>query len=142
MRYTRRQIIGIVLWWAEGTKARRDKRWENTWMYHVDFTNTDSQMIKLFLEFLREDIIIEESRLKLQLQIHEGDDKEELEQYWSLATKIPKDRFYKTIVRPKGNKVDKNKGTCKIRYCDKQTYKRLSILLNNIITTIGYRADR
>ena len=107
MRYTRRQIIGIVLWWAEGTKARRDKRWENTWMYHVDFTNTDSQMIKLFLEFLREDIIIEESRLKLQLQIHEGDDKEELEQYWSLATKIPKDRFYKTIVRPKGNKVDK-----------------------------------
>ena len=111
-------------------------------MYHVDFTNTDSQMIKLFLEFLRKDVVIEEPRLKLQLQIHEGDDKERLEQYWSLATKIPKDRFYKTIVRPKGNKVDKNNGTCKIRYCDKQTYKKMSSLLNNIITTVGYHADR
>ena len=137
-----RETIGSVLWWAEGTKARRDKRWKNTWMYHVDFTNTDAQMIKLFLEFLREDLGIDESRLKLQLQIHEGDNQETFEQYWSEITEITKDRFYKTIIRPKGNKVGKNRGTCKIRYCDKKTYQKLCLVLNNKLETIGYRAER
>ena len=142
MIFNNRQIIGSVLWWAEGTRARRDKRWKNSWMYHVDFTNTDEQMIKLFLEFLTKDIGIDEARLKLQLQIHEDDDQGNLERYWSKITDIPLSRFYKTIIRPKGNKVGKTRGTCKIRYCDKKTYIKVSKLLNQVLKTIKYRSNR
>lgn len=136
MKYSTRQIVGIVLWWAEGTKSRQDMRWKNSWTYHVDVTNTDQKIIKIFLDFLRKDIGIDENRLKLQLHIHEGDNQEELETYWSKATKIPKSRFTKTIIRPKGNKVGKSKGTCKIRYCDKATYLKLSQLLSDVISSI------
>ena len=67
----------------------------------------------MFLDFLRNDIVIDESRLKLQLQIHENDDQEKIENYWSEVTKIPRNRFTKTIVRPKGNKPGKSRGTVK-----------------------------
>ncbi|MEY4722520.1 MAG: hypothetical protein RLZZ324_33 [Candidatus Parcubacteria bacterium] len=131
-----------MLWWAEGTKARRDLRWKNTWMYHVDFTNTDPEMVRLFVEFLRKDIGIDERRLKLQLQIHLGDVQEELELFWSNITDIPRERFYKTIVRARGNKVGKTKGTCKVRYCDKKTYIKLRAKLSEVLGPLGYTADR
>ncbi|MDP3991681.1 MAG: hypothetical protein Q8P66_02165 [Candidatus Colwellbacteria bacterium] len=87
----------------------------------------------MFLDFLRNDIRIDEPRLKLQLQIHEGDDKEYIENYWSEVTRIPKNRFTKTIVRPQGNKVGKSMGTCKIRYSDKATYLKLSSRLEELL---------
>ena len=68
MKYSKRQIVGIILWWTEGTKATKDKRFKNTWNYTVDMTNTDSRIIKLFLEFLRKDIKIDETRLKSEFE--------------------------------------------------------------------------
>lgn len=123
----------MVLWWTEGAKSRKDKRWRNAWTYNVEITNTDPNIIKMFLEFLRKDIKINESRLKLQLHIHEGDDQKKIESCWSKITKIPKERFTKTIIRPKGKKVGKSKGTCKIRYCKKETYYKLKGLLEDIL---------
>ena len=71
----------------------------------------------------------DETRLKLQLHIHEGDNQSSLENYWSEVTQIPKKRFTKTIIRPIGNKIGKTKGTCKIRYSDKETYLKLKNIL-------------
>ena len=68
------------------------------------------------------------------MQIHEGDDQKNLEAYWSRITKIPKSRFTKTIIRPKGRKVGKAKGTCKIRYSDKNTYIKLNNLLKDVFS--------
>jgi hypothetical protein len=125
MTKEKRIIIGSTIWWTEGTKAYRDKRWGNTWKRNVDVTNTNPQIIQKFLEFLRNDIGIDEERLKLQLQIHQGDNQEEFETFWSEVTEIPKSRFTKTIIRPQGNKVGKSKGTCKIRYSDKVAYEKI-----------------
>ena len=72
MEYSLRQVVGIIIWWTEGTKAYRDKRWKS-WIYPVDVTNTNPEIIQSFLDFLRKDIGITEMRLKLQLQIHDGD---------------------------------------------------------------------
>lgn len=125
MKYNKRQIIGLTIWWTEGTKAYLDKRWKNTWIRNIDVTNTNPNIIKSFLEFLRKDIKIDEKRLKAQLQVHQEDNKESLEKYWSKITNIPLTRFTKTIIRPTGNKIGKNTGTCKVRYSDKSTYLKL-----------------
>lgn len=138
MKYSPRQIAGIIIWWTEGTKAYREKRWRSM-IYPVDVTNTNPGIIRLFLDFLRKDIGINESRLKLQLQIHEGDDKNAMETYWSEITKIPTTRFNKTIVRPMGNKVGKSRGTCKVRYSDKSTYLKLENLLENVLSSFSLR---
>lgn len=137
MKYSLRQIIGLIIWWTEGTKAYKRKEYKNTWVYNIDVTNTNSEIIKLFLNFLRNDVGLEESRLKLQLQIHEGDNQEEIEKFWSKLTKIPRSRFTKTIIRPVGNKIGKSKGTCKIRYSDKQKYLVLSSLLKDLLIQVN-----
>jgi hypothetical protein len=136
MRYNKRQIIGLTIWWTEGTKAYRDKRWKNTWIRHVDVTNTNPKIIKLFLEFFRKDIGIDEARLKAQLQIHEGDNQKNIENYWSKNLNIPLKRFTKTIIRPIGNKIGKNMGTCKVRYSDKSVYLKLESLLIKMLKRI------
>ena len=107
-----RRITAITFWWSEGTKKRRDKRWKDLWIYTVEVTNTDVRLMKVFLDFLREDIGIDESKLRAQIQIHEGDDQEVFEEMWSKALDIPYSNFNKTIVRPKGNKIGKNKLRC------------------------------
>ena len=131
-----RKMVGLILWWAEGTKSRRDKRGKNTWSYNVEVTNTNPRIIKHFLNFLRKDIGIDENRLKLQLQIHEGDDKSSVENFWSKFTEIPLHRFNNTFIRPKGNKVGKTQGTCKIRYSSKTTYKVIEEQLENLLNSL------
>ena len=126
-------VVGVVLWWAEGTKSRRDKRWKNAVTYPLEMTSTDPLAIKIFLEFVRKDLGVEESRLKLQIQVHKNDDVGRLEKYWTKITKIPKSRFQKTIIRPIGNKPGKTNGTCKIRYHDKLTYLKASGILKSIL---------
>ncbi len=136
MHLKKREIIAIILWWGEGSKSRRDIRWKNTWSYPVEITNTNPLIIKLFLDFLRFDIRVDELKLRVQLQIHEGDDQKELEDFWSQTTGIPIDRFQKTIIRPTGNKIGKSKGTCKVRFVDKTIYLQLDALLKRVLTDV------
>jgi hypothetical protein len=56
MSYSKRELIAITLWWAEGTKSRRDTRWKNAVSYPIEVTNTNPAIIKIFIDFLREDL--------------------------------------------------------------------------------------
>ena len=128
-----REIVGLILWWAEGTKKRRDRRWDDLWIYTVEVTNTDPRVLRIFLDFLRKDIHINEDKLKAQIQIHAGDDQEALEQYWATNLSIPIENFNKTIIRPKGNKPGKSNGTCKVRYNSKELYEKLEKKLEEVL---------
>jgi hypothetical protein len=116
------KVVGAVLWWGEGSKSRPDKRWKNAVSYPVELTNNEPLVIKVFLRYIREIVNIPEEKIKLQIQIHVNDNKQELENFWSDVTGIPRSRFNKTIVRPVGNKPGKTKGTCKIRCYSKEFY--------------------
>jgi len=105
--------------------------------YPVEITNTDPRIIKIFLEFLRKDIKVDEKLLKVQIQIHEGDSLNKLEDYWSKVTGIPRKRFNKTIIHPNGKKHGKGIGTCKIRYTNKDIYLNLKSSLEVILQDIG-----
>jgi hypothetical protein len=130
-------IIGPILWWTEGTKSRRDLRWKSAWTYPVEITNTNPQIIEIFLNFLRNEIGINEKRLKVQLQIHKGDDQDKIEKYWSKITQIPLSRFTKTIIRPQGKKIGKTMGTCKVRFIDKHTHQLLDKLVKDIVKKVN-----
>ncbi len=127
------KTTGLVLWWAEGTKSRRDTRWKNAITYPIEITNTDPKIISIFLDLLRKEFDVDESKIKVQIQIHKGDNREELENYWSNITRIPKSRFNKTIIREVGNKPGKSKGTCKVRFSDKIVYGKLKSALDDIV---------
>ncbi len=118
------------MWWCEGTKRRRDKRWKNAYLYPIEITNTNPKIIKIFVDFLVNDLKVPINRIKGQIQIHEGDDKNAIENYWSKYLNIPQIQFNKTIVRPKGNRYRNNYGTFKVRTYDKKIFNRLQFLLD------------
>ena len=86
-------------------------------------------IIKIFINYLRRNLRVPNGKLHGQVQIHEGDNKRELESFWSKVTNIPIAQFNKTIIRKRGNKQGKTKGTFKIRMYDKAIFEQLQKLL-------------
>ena len=127
---SKRALTALIIWWCEGTKPRKDKRWKNSYLCPIEVINTDPKLVKIFADFLRDDMQVNNERLKGQIQIHEGDDKEMIEDFWANAVGIPKTQFNKTIIRAVGNKPGKNKGTFKLRLYDKVLYLKLNEMIN------------
>ena len=126
---TKLQTIALTIWMCEGTKQRKDKRWKNAYLHAIEVTNTDPVIIKIFINYLRRNLRVPNGKLHGQVQIHEGDNKRELESFWSKVTNIPIAQFNKTIIRKRGNKQGKTKGTFKIRMYDKAIFEQLQKLL-------------
>lgn len=137
MNKTELELAGAILYKCEGTKLRKDKRYlnGNTFYYAIEFTNSDPELIKLFLEFLRKIIKIDESKIKCEIFGYPDLNIVKLENFWSKITKIPLANFQKTIlIKRKNFKFKPNPwGTCKIRYSNKESYKRLNqVIINNL----------
>lgn len=137
----RRKLMALVIWWCEGTKPRRDKRWKNSYYCPIEVINCDPKLVRIFADYLREDLGIPNQRLRGQIQIHEGDNQQEIEQYWVNAIGISQDQLNKTIIRKKGNKIGKNKGTFKLRLYGKALYEKLKSSLEDELRIISGRSS-
>jgi hypothetical protein len=123
------RTIALIIWWCEGTKARKDKRWKNAYSKAIEVTNTNPQIISIFLDYLRNDLKLSNKKIHGQIQMHEDDNQKEIESFWSEKLNIPLIQFNKTIVRKKGNKPGKSKGTFKLRVYDKIIFEKLEVQL-------------
>ncbi len=112
------KIAGIMLYWAEGGKSNPKNR---SWT--VDMANSNSEMISLFLKFLRNICGVDEKRLRCLLYCYADQDIEGIKKYWSGITKIPLKQFSKPYVRKDflTEKSGKMKyGLVHVRYSDKK----------------------
>ena len=128
----------MTIWWCEGTKLRKDKRWKNSYVYAIEVINSDPNIIKIFKDFLRRDLKVPNSKLKGQIQIHKGDNLNKIENYWSKILKLPKSQFNKTIIRPNGKRIRKNNGTFKLRVYDKKLFLRLENMKKNELSLLDF----
>jgi len=102
------RIIGTVLYWAEGSKQN-----ENRPSKELIFTNSDPEMIKVYLLWLNKCHGIDSSNIKFEIYIHETYDKTplELSKYWSDITSFSVDNFNKIYFKKnKVKSIRKNKG--------------------------------
>lgn len=110
------KIAGTMLYWAEGGKSLGRYGL-------VDLANSDAEMIRIFLQFLRKICRIEERKLRVQLYCYSNQDIEKIKKYWYKVTSIPKDQFIKPYIR-QDFRIDKqNKmqyGLIHLRYGDKK----------------------
>ena len=117
------KIAGIMLYWTEGAKFNPLTR-----ATVVDFVNSNPQMIRLFLTFLRKICGIDEKRLRVLLYCYVNQDIEFLKKYWYKVTEIPLKQFTKPYIRRDFllEKIGKMKyGLVHIRYCDKKLLIRI-----------------
>lgn len=107
-------IAGIMLYWAEGT-LKRDT---------IDLANSNPDIIKVFLKFLRRICGIDESRLRAYLYVFSDQNIEEIKEYWEKITGISKTQFIKPYVREIKSSSERKRrmkyGLIKIRYSDKR----------------------
>jgi len=95
--------IGIGLYWGEGNKANKNA---------VRLGNSDSNLIRIFINFLIKFFNIDKKDLKFHLHIFSDIDIEEAYDYWIKELKITKKQFYKptiTITGKLGNYRNKSK---------------------------------
>jgi len=100
-------LMGCMLYWAEGAKAKR-----NT----IHFANSDPHMIQLFVRFLRESLHIPDAMFRLQIHCHNPDDIEHIQHYWLNLLQLPSRCLHKTQVK-QGSDTRKNRlqnGVCAV----------------------------
>lgn len=102
-------LMGCMLYWAEGAKARNG----------IYFANSDPHMTVLFMCFLREELNVADENVKLLVHCHSTDAAEiqRIEQYWTTLLGLPLSALSKTQIK-KGSNTRKNileNGVCSIR---------------------------
>jgi hypothetical protein len=107
------KMSGIMLYWGEGTKKG----------VGVAFSNSDPEMIKVFMRFLREICGVDSERIHATIHYYEDHTIAELVQFWSEVASIPVTQFYKSYLHQKhgGTYRDPSRyGTISIQYSDKR----------------------
>ncbi|MBM3261156.1 hypothetical protein FJY93_01930 [Candidatus Kaiserbacteria bacterium] len=89
LKYNPLFIAGIMLYWGEGDKRNR---------CHVRLINTDPDMVKLFVFFLKNTCLIPEARIKAAVTIYPDLDPTTCVAYWSKHSEIKREKFTKPIV--------------------------------------------
>ncbi|MCX6713076.1 MAG: hypothetical protein NTY66_02625 [Candidatus Vogelbacteria bacterium] len=110
------KLLGVILYWGEGYKAGET----------IDFANSDTEMIKAFLNFLRKICGIREDRLRVYMYCYSNQHPVALIKYWSNVTKIPAKQFTKPYVRQDyqlGKEGKMRYGLIHIRYNDKKLWQ-------------------
>ncbi len=109
------KAIGSMLYWGEGYKSEKSS--------FVDFTNSDSEMVAMFLKYLRNTYQINEKKLRVLLYCYANQNVNDLIQHWGKLTQIPKNQFIKPYIRQDYNVNNLRKmqfGMVHIRYIDKK----------------------
>jgi predicted DNA-binding protein YlxM (UPF0122 family) len=129
-------LIGCMLHWAEGSKERQ----------RVDFTNSDPEMMLVFMKFLRECYEVKDEDISVSIQCYNDiHTVEEIESYWLNLLHLPNGCLRKTLVN-KYPKISKRKrksclefGTCKIRVSKVELQQNI---YGAIQEYIGFKKDK
>lgn len=116
------KLLCSFLFWGEGEKNRNA----------VVFVNSDPIMIKCFLNLLRSSFVLDESKFRGLVHVHEYHNDNEIKKYWSGITNIPLKQFSKSYLKPHTGKNSRKgyKGTISIRYYDYKIALELGFIYN------------
>jgi transcriptional regulator with XRE-family HTH domain len=122
-------IAGIALYAGDGSKTDGDVR----------FATNDPDLVRLFCRWLRQFFDIDESRLRVQLYLHQHLDLEGAVAYWSAVTDIPRSQFIKPYRAAADSTLRKAKhvhGCAHVRYSCSTTHRAIVGLLTGLVRTV------
>lgn len=99
-------LIGVALYWAEGAKRNADKPG-----VMIDFGNSDPEMLKLFIAWLRKFAGTKDDEIVLRLHLHinHAHREEELKKLWSSKLNMPQGLFKRTVYKKHNPKTVRHK---------------------------------
>jgi transcriptional regulator with XRE-family HTH domain len=115
-------IAGISLYWGEGDKLTRNQ---------TRLTNTDPEMIKIFMAFLFEICKVPRDKIRIALFIYSDLDESECKKFWSEVTGIQ--TFHKTQILPSRHKTKKLPfGVCTVVVSNTILKKKINIWIDQL----------
>jgi len=103
------KVLLALLYWSSGAKYPSSN--------FVAFSNSDSGLVKTFLNLLRGTFKIIEPRIKIHLQIYSTQDEKKMTEFWSKLLSVSQKQFYNpTITKPPKHPRPDFFGTCTVRY--------------------------
>ena len=113
-----------LLYWCEGSKTER----------LVNFTNSDPDMISVYLELLRKAFTIKEEKLYAWLHLHDYHDRKESISFWSKITGIDKKLIHVYNKKNTGlRKKEDYKGCISVRYGDYKIFDELMLIIKRFV---------
>ena len=133
------KIAGALLYACEGTKLRKDLRYKNTFIYAIEFTNSNPEIIGLFATFMEHILKIDPEKIKGQLFLYPDLDERIVMSTWSRKIGMPINKFQKVIMlKAKVSKFKPNPlGTCKLRYTNKEKFLKLQSIIDDVWKDAG-----
>lgn len=122
------KVIGAMLYWGEGYKG--DSKNPSKL---IDFTNSDVDMVLLFLKFLRNTYALDERKFRVLLYCYSNQNISDIIDFWSDCTEIPKSQFTKPYIR-KDFKIGSRQmkyGLVHIRYNDKKLLLEIKEMIDS-----------
>jgi transcriptional regulator with XRE-family HTH domain len=109
-------VAGIMLFWAEGAKARNE----------VSFVNSDPELVRFFARFLRQFYGVPNDRFRVACNLFADHlaCQREIEQFWLDLLELPRSCLRKSMVNIYSKHSQKKRrgrlpyGTCKLVVCD------------------------
>jgi len=131
-------IIGASLYWAEGYKNFNNKRKHYP---YVSFSNSDPVMIRLFLQFLNDTLLVSQNNIWACVMGYPNTDSTRAILYWKKITGLSKNRFrFYSALSSRSNGVrPKNLlpyGTLQLRINKRQDFFKIKGLIDGIIKNI------
>lgn len=125
-------LIGIALYWAEGTKAGSDRP-----SPVFSFSNSDPEMVSVFMRFIKEILCIQIKDMSGGIHLYPSTNILDARSFWSQVTGISSEKFYiitqvsKASKSLKGNKLPH--GTLHIRISRRLVFYRMKGMIDGLI---------
>jgi hypothetical protein len=133
-------ILGIALYWGEGTKEKAYRPSER-----FCFTNSDPNMIQIFIKWIRTFMNVQETDIIFDIHVHENHKNriKELQAYWLEITKLRPENLGSTVYKKQNPKTvrkntsDPYKGLVAIKVRrSTMLNRRVQGLINAFVATI------
>ena len=115
-------IASICAYWGEGDKATKNQ---------IRITNTDPQMLQIFVAFLTKICGIPKDKLRLALFLYPDLDEDVCKEFWSKNVGIS--TFHKTMILPSRHKTRRLLyGTCTVVYTNTYLKRKLLVWIDQM----------
>ncbi len=129
-----KKLVCSMLFWCEGGKDISAG---------IQFANSDPNMVRIFMGYLRECFDLDESKFRALIHLHSYHDALTQTEYWSQVTKIPINQFHKPYLKKHAGKTKRINypGCISIRYLDRRLGKLLEMIYTEFSELKGYSVN-
>ena len=125
-------MFGLGLYAGEGSKTDRT----------VSMANTNPVLVRIFVTWLRRQFMIDESRLRVKLYLHEGLDLAAATRFWSESTEISVSQFrepYRAVADPTRRHSKHVFGCATVLYSCSTTHRRVMAMIEAVSSPFAIR---